>query len=120
MSKYKQNCFTINQTAKDRLYQDKDRYNMSLGQWLAIIIDLGHELHQADALNIDEDIQTKTRWGDRTQMHVRMEQDSFDKLLEIADSYDAPASRILDVLITKFEIKFSIVPTQLEVIDGTV
>ena len=120
MSKFKQNSFTINQSAKQQLFRDKDKYNMSLGQWLAIIIDLGHELHQAGALNIDEDIQTKTRWGDRTQMHVRMEPDSFEKLLEIADSFDAPASRILDVLITKFEIKFSIVPTDVEVIDGTV
>ena len=120
MSKFKQNSFTINQSAKQQLYRDKDKYNLSKGQWLAIIIDLGHELHQAGALNIDEDIQTKTRWGDRTQMHVRMEPDSFEKLLEIADSFDAPASRILDVLITKFEIKFSIVPTDVEVIDGTV
>tara|TARA_R100001163_G_C5043960_1_gene181545 strand:- start:741 stop:1103 length:363 start_codon:yes stop_codon:yes gene_type:complete len=120
MSKYKQNSFTINQSAKERLVQQKDKYNMSLGQWLAIIIDLGYMLHESGNLNIQDDIQTKTRWGDRTQMHVRMEEKSFNRLLEIANSYDAPASRILDVLITKFDVKFSIVPANFEVIDGTV
>ena len=118
MSKYRQNSFTINQSAKQRLVQQKDQYNMSLGQWLAIIIDLGYILHQEGKLNIEDDIQTKTRWGDRTQMHVRMEEHSFSRLLEISDSFNAPASRILDVLITKFDVKFSIVPTEIEVIDG--
>jgi len=118
MSKFRQNMFTINQSAKQRLVQDKDQYNMSLGQWLAIIIDLGYILHQEGNLNIEDDIQTKTRWGDRTQIHVRMEEHSFSRLLEIADSFDAPPSRILDVLIINFDVKFSIVPTNVEVIDG--